>query len=135
MHKTVRLNVRELVWESRHLDWNESDYKLFLQDLESFKDRQDGDWAKNNYRLFQFLSQYTWEQIYDFMQADEDDTPKFTYINHYYDDKEFSYESSIQDIIREAMQEEVWERDIDEYDSEDCYTDFEYFHSGDEHDD
>ena len=135
MSKTVRLNVRELVWESRHLDWNETDYKLYLQDLESFKDRQDGDWGKNNYRLFQFLSQYTWEQIYDFMQADEDDAPKFTYINHYYDSKEFTYESSIRDIIQEAMQEEVWENDIDEYESEDCNTDFEYFHSGDEHDD
>ena len=57
------------------------------------------------------------------------------YLNNYYDNKEFTYESSIRDIIQEAMQEEVWENDIDEYESEDCNTDFEYFHSGDEHDD
>ncbi len=32
------------------------------------------------------------------------------------------------------MQEDVWDRDIDEYDSQECETEFEYFNSGDEHD-
>lgn len=131
--KTVKLNVSELVWESRHLDWNEEDYKLYLQDLESCKDKQESDWSKNSYRLFQFLSQYTWNQIVDFMQ-DEDDAPKFTYINHYFDDKEYCHEATIQEIISEAMQEDVWDRDIDNYDSQECQTYLEYFDSGEDHD-
>lgn len=136
MSKTVRINVSELVWQSRHLDWNEDDYNQYLEYLKMFKDKQDGDWSKNNYRLYEFLSPYTWDQIVEFMQADDErDTPKFTYINHYYNEKEYTYSAYIGDIIRDAMQEDVWDKDIDDYDSQDCQVDLEFYDSGDEDDD
>lgn len=112
MGKTIRLSRRELVWEYRDNSWDENDYKNLLDWLKGFKEKNQDDpghWYKDHVQEYEVLSQYTWDQICEYINNFHDDEPTVTY----YDEKgEKRYSQGVSDIIRDYIREDNYSSDI-----------------------
>ena len=130
--KTIMLSRAELVWQYRNTRWEKQDYDNLLNYLKTFKDKDDqSDFTKNNARLYDFLSQFTWEQICDWCENYNTDEPQFEYENHYYDGQIWRHSETVSDIIKDYIREENYSADVvdedyaDDYNEEWIYPDYE----------
>lgn len=130
--KTIMLSRAELVWQYRNSRWEQKDYDNLLDYLKTFKDKDDqGDFTKNNARLYDFLSQFTWEQICDWCENCHQNEPEFEYENHYYDGQIWRYSETVSEIIKDYIREDNYSADVadedyaDDYNEEWIYPDYE----------
>jgi len=110
MGKTIQLTRSELVWQTRCNSWDESDYQKYLDWLKGFENKKDqGQWYRDNFALYNFLSAYKWDEICRYFDEYDEDEPVFVY---YDENGEKRYSSSITDIIQDAMREDNYDCDI-----------------------
>lgn len=124
--KTLTLTRQELIWQTREISWNETNYLDYIRWLLSFKNNEDSSaWSRNNYRLGEWLSQYSWEQVvqsmneYSMNEYDPDE-PVFEF---FHDNGEVLYEGKLSDVIADAMREEVYNSDVIDEQYADDYND------------
>lgn len=127
--KTIRLNRAELVWQYRSTAWEEEDYKKLLDYLKTFKDKEDeDDFAKNNARLHDFLSQFTWDQVCDWCENYDPNEPQFEYENNYYGEGEiWRHSETVSEIIKDYIREENYNSDIEDEEYADDYDEDWYY--------
>lgn len=110
MSKTLRLVRDELVWQRRENTWDESDYKRFLDWLKSFKERsQTEPWYINNAKTYDFLSQFTWDEIVNYIDNvpyNEQPELELSYGGR------SKFVSKLADIIQDAIREENYDTDV-----------------------
>lgn len=112
MKKSIEIYRSELVWQDRRVSWEESDYQGYLDWLKSFENKQDGAWSRNNYELYLFLKEYSWNDVcYWFDHEGDDEEPRFKFHNDL-QDAEYSWTSSLSDIVKDAMREDVYNCEI-----------------------
>ena len=130
MGKEIRLYATEWVKEYRSLRWDETDYQELLKHFASYKEeaeRPDADeWYVNQYKRYLFLKNYTWDQVVEAMQGDMENEPCFEYEVKDEVGDTFTYRESLSDMIRDCMQEDIWETDIDDCDSDGAEFDWEF---------
>lgn len=117
MSKEVRLYATEWVKEYRSLRWDETDYQELLKRFASYKEeaeKPDADeWYVDHYKRYLFLKDYTWDQVVEAMQGKMDNEPCFEY-------------EPLGEMVRDCMQEDIWETDIDDCDSDGAEFDWEF---------
>lgn len=127
MGRSIQLTRSELVWQTRCNSWDESDFQRCLSHLAKYKDEEPkrneegritNHWELSNRERYEFLSQYTWDQICGWFEND-DNEPKLEYRK--YDDDDWSYSDYLTEIIREEMREENYDSDICSEDYADDY--------------
>lgn len=126
--KTLTLTRQELIWQTREISWSDTDYQAYIKWLLSFKHAENTSaWTRNNYRLGEWLSQYSWEQVVHSMTEYDPNEPVF----EFFDDDgnvlhSVLYRGKLSDVIADAMREEVYNSDvIDETYADDCNDDWQ----------
>lgn len=120
MGKTIQLTRHELVWQTRCNSWEEEDFKKLLEWLKSFEGKE-GQWSRDHYMEYNFLSAYTWDEICRYFDIYDEDEPTITY---YDENGEKRWSTCISELIKEYMREENYNCDIcdeeyaDDYDEQ-----------------
>lgn len=112
MGKTIQLTRDELVWQTRCISWDAEDYQRYLDWLKSFVDKADKDdsrWIKHHVEEYEFLKQFTWDQICDFINGNYDEEPTLEYSK---DEYEWTYRTTPSRLIQENMREDCYNSDI-----------------------
>ena len=115
MAKSITLNRHELVWQTRTNTWTEKDYNQLIAYYKGFIGKE-GNWAKGNAQKGEFLSQYTWDDVLKYWDADYDTEP-FIEI----DNGDWSYREYLTEIVKEAMREDNYDCDVTEENYADDY--------------
>ncbi len=118
MSKSIQVTRDELVWQTRCVSWDETDYLNLLDWLKSFENKE-GNWAKNHYNEYLFLKDYSWDQIAELFNNPSDEEPTIPYIG---DNGKIWYTTSITDLIQEYIREDVYCADVTDENYADDYT-------------
>lgn len=118
--KKLVLNRRDLVWESYETVWDAEDWDRYVKWLAETVEKhqeEDGSWATFQRDLYNLVKDLTWDDVIaDFNKFEKDyESDDCLYIERHnrwqradgsWD--EYSYKNFLHDIIREAMQEELY---------------------------
>ena len=122
MSRSIELRRDELVWQTRYTSWDENDFKRHMEWLATYKDvelKYDNLWQYHHRQEYEFLSQYTWDQICGWVNGeDSENEPKLEYAKSAND---YGWTTYISELIKDAMREENYDCDIsDEQFADDC---------------
>lgn len=128
MGRSIQLRRDELVWQTRTNSWDENDFQRLMEWLSQYKDVEletDGEnaysnlWQYHHRQEYEFLSQYTWDQICGWVNGEDDENePKLEYVKNSHD---YGWTTYISEMIKDYMREENYDCDIsDEQYADDC---------------
>ena len=133
MGRSIQLRRDELVWQTRCNSWDENDFKRHMEWLATYKDvelKQGEDssyenlWAYHHRQEYEFLSQYTWDQICGWVNGEDDEhEPKLEYQKN---SSDYGWTTYISELIKDAMREENYDCDVsDENYADDSYEEWD----------
>lgn len=126
MGKTITLTRDELVWQTRRNTWTEEDYKRLLEWLKGFADREDqsDSFVRNHAAEYYVLSQYTWDQVVNYIKNGIDEEEPRIYYS--YSDGS-GYTESIEQVMIDYIREDNYDADVcDEEYADDYNENFSY---------
>lgn len=122
--KKIKLTYRELVWETREMEWGEDEWEDFIKWMSQAIDK-DNFWHDSYKDLYEKIKDMSWEEVV----ADFED-PKISVkvTRSYADGTSWSYDYSLYDAICEAMREDCYDTDIVDTDyADDSYDEYEVY--------
>lgn len=141
MGKQITLTRSELIWQTRQITWDETDWEHFVEWLKGCAEIEDETaYYKQVYGpLYEIVKDMTWEQVIDDFnkREDNDETSIKVQITRRYNiglESEFSdtYTEYLADAIEEAMREDCYDSDVISEDYADDYNeDFQIFQDED----
>lgn len=118
--KKLVLNRQDLVWESYETEWDAEDWARYVKWLAGVvkqHQEENNSWATFYRDLYNLVKDLTWDDVIaDFKEFEENyESNKCLYIerhnrrvNQNGSQEDWSYKNFLHDIIREAMQEELY---------------------------
>lgn len=133
MSKAIRMTRRELVWETRVNEFDESDWQSTLEWLKSFTEKEPrGSWDREHITIYNAVKDLTWEQVVaDYEKWDAGDEKAnliswelvsegwgFDENNNWtrQPDKDRPYKQYLGEFLHEMIQEDNYNADVEDYD-------------------
>ena len=141
MGRKIKLTRSELVWQTREITWDETDWEKFVDQLKKWAELKDEEsYYKQVYGpIYEVAKDLTWEQVLDDLNkrenAEESITVKIIRRYNIGTEQEFSdtYDEYLADVIKDAMREDCYESSVCDEDYADDYEeDFKVLQNGDE---
>lgn len=118
MAKTIKMTRKELVWETREVEWNEVDFNRLKKWLKEFAGKNYDaldNFARSHLVAYEHIKDMTWEEVFeDFKKWDngDEDAIHWTFTNYYNSIDDYTYTQYLGDLIQEWIREDCYDADI-----------------------
>ena len=117
MGKEIRMNRNELVWQSRTVTWNESDWanlKKWVAGQAEIAVKKPDNWYKQYIKINEIIKDMSWDDaVEQYKKWDNSEEDALYWEEQSYYDKDQTFKQYFGDWLQEQIREDCYDADVD----------------------